>query len=90
MKALVVVFCTALFVFALASAWSDMLQPQMAALAQKSAPQSTTATMERPASRIARPVVDPSDEQELPAPTREAVAQDFPPASGSIRRSGAS
>lgn len=72
MKTLVVALCTALFVFALASAWSDMLQPQMAALAQKSAPQRTATATERASKRIARPVVDPSHEEELPAPTRVA------------------
>ena len=73
MKTLVVALCTALFVFALASMWSDMLQPQRTVLAQKSAPQRTATATERPSKRVARPVVDPSDEEEAPAPTRVAA-----------------
>ncbi|MEK6257856.1 MAG: hypothetical protein AABP62_04470 [Planctomycetota bacterium] len=72
MKTLVVALCTALFVFALASAWSDTLQPRLDALAQKSAPPSAASATERPTKRIARPVAVPSDGEELPAPTRVA------------------
>lgn len=86
MKALVVAFCTALFVFALASAWSDMIQPQLAALTQKSAPRSAASTVPRLTKRIAQPAAVPSDEEELPAPTHIAAK---PPRTTSVRPSEA-
>ncbi len=73
MKSLVVALCTALFVFALASAWSEMLQPQLAALAQKSTSPSPAVSTARPSQRIARPTVNPADEEDFPAPARVAA-----------------
>ena len=70
MKILVVALCTALFVFALASTWSDMLQPQLAVLRQKSSLPNATWSSERPIKRIARAVATSSDEDELPKPAR--------------------
>lgn len=73
MKFLVLAFCTAMFVFALASAWSDMLQPQVAALALKSAPPRPAAPAVQTSKRFTQPVVESFETDELPAPARVAA-----------------
>lgn len=69
MKTLVVALCTAGCVFALASAWSDILQPQTEALKREAASRVATAP-HRSATRAARSVAEPAGDDESPQPAR--------------------
>jgi hypothetical protein len=73
MKILVAAFCSALFVFALASAWSDMLQPQLAIMAHQEIPPGTISGKARSSKSIPRSVADPADSQRqaTTAPSRD-------------------
>ena len=63
MKILVAVLCTTVCVFALASAWSDMLQPQVE-VQQRAAESRAASALRRAASRVARPVAAPAGAEE--------------------------
>ncbi len=70
MKFLVAALITALLVFALASAWSDMLQPQLATTVQKTPVRSSrvvSKTLRRKA-----PVLDENASDSAESPTRES------------------
>lgn len=72
MKTLLVALCTAGCVFALASAWSDILQPQVEAQRRAAASREIAPPRRPPSTRAARPIVEADADAEPPqqGPTR--------------------
>lgn len=77
MKTLLAALCTAGCVFALASAWSDILQPHVAAQ-QREAVSRETAAPRRSSTRTARSVVNADDDDELPQRERPRTKSERP------------
>ena len=73
MRALVAMFCTALFVFAVATVWSDLLQPQGTAALLRSGSRTSATRLEKPAQKQTSPMVSRSAGDGSPAAAKPSA-----------------